>query len=73
MNLVKEAIEKSVKITQTNLFDQNKLVFQKLEAIMNPDLVLKSPKVLIILGFLRFHFKVVVRVAFLKKVKFLRI
>ena len=60
-----------VKMTHTTLFDQNKLVFQKLDAIMNPELVLKMPKVYIIIGSLRFHFKVNVRVAFSKNENFL--
>ena len=33
-------------------------------AILNPELVLKLPNILIVIGSLRFHFKVVVRVAF---------
>ena len=58
MNLVfKKALEKCVKINHTTLFDQNKLVFQKLDAIMIPELVLKLQKVFIIIGFLRFHLK----------------
>ena len=32
-----------VKMTHKTLFDQNKLVFQKPDAIMNPGLVLKMP------------------------------
>ena len=63
MNLVKQALEKSAKITITTLFDQIKLAFQKLNAIMIPELVLKLPKVLIIIVSLRFHFKVNLRVA----------
>ena len=55
-------------MTQTTLFEQNKLVSQKLDAIMIPQLVLELQKVLIIIGSLRSHFKVVVRVA-LKKIK----
>ena len=51
-------------MTHTNLFDQNKLGFQKLHAIMIPELILRLPKVFIIIGSLRFHFKAKVRVAF---------
>ena len=56
VNIVKKDLEKCVKMTHTTLFDQNKLVFQKLDALMNPELVLKSPKILIIIGSLRFQF-----------------
>ena len=72
MNFVKkkEALEKCVKITHTTLFDQNKLSFQKLDVIMNLELALKKPKVLIIIVFIRFHFKVVVQGVLQKKLKF---
>ena len=53
-------------MTHTALFDQNKLVLQTLDAMMNPELVLKMPKVTIIIGSLMFHFKFNVRVAFSK-------
>ena len=53
-----------VKMTPKTLFDQTILVFQKLDANMNPDLALKMPKVYIIIGSLRFHIKLNVRVAF---------
>ena len=49
-------------MTQTTLFDQNKLVLQKLDAIMIPELVLKWPTVYIMIGSLTFHLKVDVRV-----------
>ena len=55
-----------VKMTHITLFDQNKLVFQKLDAITNPKLVLKMPNFKIIIGSLRFNFKVVIRLAFKK-------
>ena len=48
------------KMTQTTLFEQNKSIFQKLDAIINPELVLKLSKVLIIMCLVRFHFKVAV-------------
>ena len=51
-------------MTHTTLFDENKLVFQKLDPILNCELVSKLSKVLIIIGSLRFHLKVVVEVAF---------
>ena len=51
-------------MTHTTLFDQKKIVFQKLDADMNPDIVLKRPTFLIIIGSLRFNFKVVVLVTF---------
>ena len=44
-------------MTRTTLFDQNKLFPHKLDAILNPELVLKFPKVLFIIGYLRFHLK----------------
>ena len=47
------------------LFDQNKLVLQKLDAIMNSELVVKQPKILIIIVSLKFYFTVAVRVALL--------
>ena len=53
--LGKKALEKSVKMNQTPLFDPKKLVFQKLNAIMNPE-------VYIIIGSLKFHLKVNERV-----------
>ena len=45
-------------MTHKTVFDQNKLVFQKVDAVMNPELVLEMPKVYLIIGSLRFHFKV---------------
>ena len=53
----KKALEKCVKMTHITLLDQNIFFFQKLNAIMIPELVLKLPKVLIIIGSLRFHLK----------------
>ena len=44
-----KAFKKCVNMTHTTLFDQNKLVFQKLDTILNPELVLKLPKILIII------------------------
>ena len=35
----KKALEKCVKMTYITLFDQNNLVFQKLDAIMNSELI----------------------------------
>ena len=58
MNFIfKKGFRESVKITQTTVFDQQKLVFQKLE------LILKLSKVLIILGSFSFYFKVVAQIA----------
>ena len=57
-----------VQMTYTTLFKQNKLIFQKLDEIMNPELALEFLKVLIVIGSLMFHFKVVMQVVF-KKVK----
>ena len=51
-------------MTLTTLFDGKKLVSQKLDVIMILELVLKLPKVLIILGFLMWHLKVDVGVPF---------
>ena len=58
-------------MTHTTWFDQNKLVFQNLDAILNLELVLKLPKVYIIIGSLRFHLKVDVQVALYKNENFL--
>ena len=46
----KKVLEKFVKMTSKTLFDQNKLVFRKHDAVMNPKLVLKLPKVLVIIA-----------------------
>ena len=54
-------------MTYTTLFDQNKLVSKKLDAIMNQELLLKLTKVLISIGSLRVRFKVDVQVAFKKR------
>ena len=51
-------------MANTALFDQNKLVFQNLDAIMIPELVLELQTVYIIIGSLRFHFKEDMQVAF---------
>ena len=51
-------------MTHTTLFDQNKLAFQKLDAIVITELALKWQKVYIIKGSLRIHFKIYVQVAF---------
>ena len=67
----KRLYEKGVKVTHTTLFDQTKLVFQKLDAIMIPEQALKVPKVLIIIGSLRFHLQIDVQVAFSKPENFL--
>ena len=65
MNFVlNNALEKFVKMTHTTFFDQKKLVFEILELNMNPELVLKMPKVYMIICSLRFHFKVKVLVDF---------
>ena len=40
-----KASEKCVKMSRTTLCDQEKIGFQKHDAIMNPELVLKLPKV----------------------------
>ena len=58
----KMALEKCVKMTRIALFVQTKLVYQKHDAIMNPEMVLKLPNVLITICSLGFHFKVVVQV-----------
>ena len=60
----KKALEKCVKVTLTTLFDQNKLVSQKRDAIMILELLMKFANVLFIIGSLRFQFKVDVQVAF---------
>ena len=60
----KKALKKCLKMTHTTLFDQNKLVFKKIEAILNPEL--ENCKKIKIIGSLRFHFKVVLQVAFKK-------
>ena len=57
-------------MTHKTLFDQNKLVFQKLDAIVIPELVLKWPKFHIIIGSLRFILKLMCKWLF-KKRKFL--
>ena len=61
-----KVLEKCIKRTHITLVDQNKLVFQKLDAIMNPELILKFPNLLFMIDSLRFHFKVVAQVV-LKK------
>ena len=54
-------------MTYTNLFDQNKLVFQKLDVIMNPKLVLNFPNFKTIIDSLRFHFEADVQAFFLNE------
>ena len=51
-----------LKITYTNLFEQKEFIFPK--RIKNPKLELKLPKNVIIIGSLKFQFKLVVREAF---------